>query len=114
MKFRKENTTIVELSDIVEGISADTQLSKQVIETVFDSLRESMKYYCQCAMNCTADENEKYIIKLFPSFYIRIEQAKPHEKVLNGKIIKVPSRIRAVPKFTRYFQRKIINGLKDG
>lgn len=113
MKFRKENTTIVELSDIVEGISADTQLPKQVIETVLDSLRNSMVYYCQFVTD-GEDLSEKFVIKLFPSFYILIQKTKPYERKLNNRIIKVPSRIRAVPKFTRYFQRKIINGLKDG
>lgn len=113
MKFRKENTTIIELSDIVEGIAADTQLSERVVETVLDSLRNSMVYYCQFVTD-GEDESEKFIIKLFPSFYILIQKTKPYERKLNNRIIKVPSRIRAVPKFTRYFQRKIINGLKDG
>lgn len=51
MKFIKQNTAIVELSDIVEGIAADTTLSKQVVETVLFSLKEQMIYYCQSAMN---------------------------------------------------------------
>ena len=113
MKFIKQNTAIVELSDIVEGITADTTLSKQVVETVLFSLKEQMIYYCQSAMD-GADESEKFIIKLFPSFYIFIQKTKPYERKLKGRIIKVPSRIRAIPKFTRYFQRRIINGLKDG
>ena len=113
MKFIKQNTAIVELSDIVEGIAADTTLSKQVVETVLFSLKEQMIYYCQSAMN-GADENEKYIIRLFPYFYVKIGMTKPHEKILNNRTIHIPSRIRAIPKFTRYFQRKIINGLKDG
>lgn len=113
MKFRKENTTIVELSDIVEGITADTQLSKQVIETVLDSLRNSMVYYCQFVTD-GEDLSEKFIIKLFPSFYIFIQKTKPYERKLRGRTIKVPSRIRVIPKFTRYFQRRIINNLKDG
>ena len=61
MKFIKQNTAIVELSDIVEGIAADTTLSKQVVETVLFSLKEQMIYYCQSAMN-GAGENERYII----------------------------------------------------
>ena len=113
MKFIKQNTAIVELSDIVEGIAADTTLSKQVVETVLFSLKEQMIYYCQSAMN-GADENEKYIVRLFPYFYVKIGMTKPYERKLNNRIIKVPSRIRAVPKFTRYFNRRIINGLKDG
>lgn len=113
MKFIKQNTAIVELSDIVEGIAADTTLSKQVVETVLDSLRNSMVYYCQFVTD-GEDLSEKFIIKLFPSFYIFIQKTKPYEKILHGKTIKEPSRIRAIPKFTRYFQRRIINGLKDG
>lgn len=113
MKFRKENITIVEQSDIVEGITADTQLSKQVIETVLDSLRNSMVYYCQFVTD-GEDLSEKFIIKLFPSFYIFIQKTKPYERKLRGRTIKVPSRIRVIPKFTRYFQRRIINNLKDG
>ena len=113
MKFRKENITIVEQSDIVEGISADTTLSKQTVETVLFSLKEQMLYYCQSAMN-GADDDEQYIVKVFPSFYIRIRKTKPYERILNQKIIKVPARIRATARFTRYFQRRIINNLKDG
>lgn len=113
MKFKKENITIVEQSDIVEGIAADTQLSERVVETVLDSLRNSMVYYCQFVTD-GEDLSEKFIVKLFPSFYIFISRTKPYERKLKGKTIKVPSRIRAVPKFTRYFNRRIINGLKDG
>ena len=113
IKQNKQNTAIVELSDIVEGIAADTTLSKQTVETVLFSLKEQMIYYCQSAMN-GADENEKYIIRLFPHFYVKIGMTKPHEKILNGRTIHIPSRIRAVPRFTRYFNRKIINNLKDG
>ena len=97
----------------MEGIAADTQLSERIVETVLDSLRNSMVYYCQFVTD-GEDLSEKFIIKLFPSFYIFISRTKPYERKLKGRIIKVPSPIRAVPRFTRYFNRKIINNLKDG
>lgn len=113
MKFRKKNITIVEQSDIVEGIAADTQLSERVVETVLDSLRNSMVYYCQFVTD-GEDESEKFLVRLFPSFSILIEQSKEQRKVLNNQEILVESRIRIKPKFSRYFLRKIVNNLKDG
>ena len=112
MKF-KENLTIIEQKDIVSDIAAETDIEKQAIESVLYSLRNCMEYYAKSA-TIGEDKNEKFLVRLFPSFSILIEQSKEQRKVLNNREILIESRIRIKPKVTRYFLRKIVNGLKDG
>lgn len=109
----KEHLTIIEQKDIINDISSDTGIEPKTIQDMLYSLRNTMEYYGK-SVTIGESKDEKFLIKLFPSFYIFIHKTKPYERKLKGKTIKVPSRIRAIPKFTRYFQRKIINGLKDG
>lgn len=113
MRYKDNNTTVIELSDIIEGISADTDFSEKEVEDILTSLRKHLIYYCQNILH-GADRDEKYIIKLFPSFYIKIERTPEQRKILNNNEIHIESRVKVKPKFTRYFKRKIVNNLKDG
>ena len=112
MKF-KENLTIIEQKDIINDISSDTGIEPKAIQDMLYSLRNTMEYYSK-SVTIGESKDEKFLIKLFPSFNILIEQSPEQRKVLNNQEILVESRIRIKPKFSRYFLRKIINNLKDG
>ena len=109
----KENLTIIEQQDIIQDIATDTGIEEKAIQDMLYSLRDSMEYYAKSVTTGESKE-EKFLIRLFPSFTILIEQSKEQRKVLNNQEILVESRIRIKPKFSRYFLRKIVNNLKDG
>lgn len=109
----KEHLTIIEQKDIINDISSDTGIEPKAIQDMLYSLRNTMEYYSK-SVTIGESKDEKFLIKLFPSFNILIEQSPEQRKVLNNQEILVESRIRIKPKFSRYFLRKIVNNLKDG
>jgi len=112
MKFKK-NLTIIEQKDIINDIASDTGIETKAIQDMLYSLRNTMEYYAK-SVTIGEGKDEKFIIRLFPSFSILIEQSPEQRKILNNQKIFISSRIRIKPKFSRYFLRRIVNNLKDG
>lgn len=109
----KEHLSIIEQKDIINDISSDTGIEPGTIQDMLYSLRNTMEYYAK-SVTIGESKDEKFLIRLFPSFSILIEQSPEQRKVLNNQEILIESRIRIKPKFSRYFLRKIVNNLKDG
>ena len=87
-----EHLTIIEQKDIINDISSDTGIEPKAIQDMLYSLRNTMEYYSKSA-TIGEDKNEKFLVRLFPSFSILIEQSKEQRKVLNNQEILVESRI---------------------
>ena len=108
-----DNRSLKKLDIIAEelGISERTLYEILAIER---KLTPEMKELLDKSVTIGESEKEKFLIRLFPSFSILVEQSPEQRKILHDKEILVEKRIRLKPKFTRYFLRRIVNNLKDG
>lgn len=105
----KQKTIIYNSIDIINELSAETGQTTEQLKEVITTLKDLITKHIK-----EVSKDNQIVIKPFDSFLIQSEVIPDRKRILNYNEYVQTARIKVKPKFTRYFNRRIINGLKDG
>lgn len=123
MKFQN-TTTFIEQNDIISALYSNLlndynrDYSKEELKDIMDSLQYTIESYLALPENTKNDDLpvDSIIIQPFghgSSLTIKSYLDNGSVHVLNGATIVTQPRTRVKARYSSYFQRRIINGLKN-
>ena len=118
-----ENQTIIEKSDIISALQDILQhdhgieLSESELNIILDELQYLIEFYLKMPETTKNQPLPIDSIKIIPfgfgsSLSLESYLDSGGTRILNGATITTPPRTRVKAKYSNYFKRRIVNGLK--